>query len=302
MKSNPLLPYKCENVLTEGDHQKLINLVRSFISSKPKVISAEMGEGETTAQPDSLNIEMDKGRAIYNFEIKDLSEEMMSIINVIVNKAKDIDNSVVLRNIVYSIYSLDYGTPQLFPHMDEVLLNNKGETVYVAPCSFLIDYEMDSNTDWKIGNDGVYFNMQNNSFIALDVIRKSHYREPKIFKDKEYVEMLFLYFINGNYDEYLPDIEEQMAGCKPVREEFYKSEIVQKLGNINKDKVLKRVIEANNLDPNTKEISAENIDYLVKKFNSCPDINNNVCSKEHEICRQRKDILHRLTGESIYER
>ena len=290
MQSNPLLPYKLENVLSNENHKLLIEKIRSYINLKEKFISAEMGEGETTAGPGVLAIEIDKGRALYNFE-NDIPEELMSIFDILIKEAKKIDNSVTLRNIVYSKYSNDYGLPQLFPHMDE--------PDELFPTSFLIDYELDSNTDWKIGIDGEYFSLKNNSFLAFDVIRKSHYREPKIFKDDEYVEMIFLYFINGkNFP--VPNHEQQFLECKSIKKEFYKNKIVYFLNNKNKKEILKNVIKKNNFSSETKEISDEKLNYLINKYNSCKQIINNECLDKHELCQQRKRILFYFTEDQRY--
>ena len=135
--------------------------------------------------------------------------------------------------------------------------------------------------------------------IVLSRDEMKQWEMAKIFKDDEYVEMIFLYFINGkNFP--VPNHEQQFLECKSIKKEFFKNKIVYFLNNKNKKEILKNVIKKNNFSSETKEISDEKLNYLINKYNSCKQIINNECLDKHELCQQRKRILFYFTEDQRY--
>lgn len=77
------------------------------------------------------------------------------------------------------IYSKEYGQPNLPPHFD-------GDTH-----DLVVDFQLDSNTDWHLGLDSELYTMKDNRALAFNANKFIHWRPHKEFEDGEYVIMLF---------------------------------------------------------------------------------------------------------------
>lgn len=91
------------------------------------------------------------------------------------------DNGFLSRFIRagYVEYGAEWGNPRLNYHSDSIDL-------------FMVDYQLEANTDWDLVVDGTTYGLQNNDALAFCPKRQMHGRPPKIFNDGEYVKMLFL--------------------------------------------------------------------------------------------------------------
>lgn len=96
------------------------------------------------------------------------------------------EDNVVLSNILYVEYNNKYGTPVLPPHFD-------GDS-----SDFIVNFQLSGNTTWDIGLDFNIYSMENNSALVFDGNKSIHWRPKKIFKDGEYVKMIFFRFQNLN--------------------------------------------------------------------------------------------------------
>ena len=79
----------------------------------------------------------------------------------------------------YAEYSAEWGAPRLNDHIDSAEL-------------FMVDYQLSSNTNWGLVIDGNLYDLKDNEAIAFCPKRDMHGRPEKVFKDGEYVRMLFL--------------------------------------------------------------------------------------------------------------
>ena len=79
----------------------------------------------------------------------------------------------------YAEYSAEWGAPALPDHLDSAEL-------------FMVDYQLSSNTNWGLVIDGNLYDLKDNECIAFCPKRNMHGRPEKVFKDGEYVRMLFL--------------------------------------------------------------------------------------------------------------
>ncbi len=87
---------------------------------------------------------------------------------------------------VFAEYNSKYGQPNLPPHFDGD--NN----------SLIIDYQYKSNTSWGLGVDTTVFEMEDNKAIIFNPNEYPHWRPHKVFKDGEFITMIFFRFPDGS--------------------------------------------------------------------------------------------------------
>lgn len=98
---------------------------------------------------------------------------------------------LTLDHAAYAEYNGKYGTPNLPPHFD-------GDTN-----DLIINYQLESNTDWDLGIDLATYNLEDNSALVFNANTTVHWRVHKEFKEGEYVKMLFIRFYEaGNRKDY----------------------------------------------------------------------------------------------------
>lgn len=137
------------------------------------------------------------------------SEYPEHIVNKLEKAAKLMDADCKVRYFSFVKYSLEYGYPQLMPHMD----NPKKE-------AFLFDIQLDANIDWPIVVDGKEYVLENNDILVIDVQREVHWRKPTKFYEDSYVYMMFVSFSNDNLE--LPIESEQQKISASYRPEYHK--------------------------------------------------------------------------------
>lgn len=86
-------------------------------------------------------------------------------------------------NATYTEYSLQYGLPELRSHKDKF-------TNF-----WLVDYQLESNTDWDIYVENETFSLKDNEALAFYPDLLEHGRPKKAFKDGEYLSMIFFSMI-----------------------------------------------------------------------------------------------------------
>lgn len=134
------------------------------------------------------NIYEQLGRFQFRIENTDIEN---NIILKLINIAKLISqNDLMFSNAVYVEYNLKYGIPNLPPHFD-------GDST-----DLLINYQLSSNTFWDIGLNFNIYNMVDNSALIFNPNKEIHWRPNKVFKDQEFVKMIFFRFIDlKNYKD-----------------------------------------------------------------------------------------------------
>lgn len=123
--------------------------------------------------------------------------------------AKQLDPNCEIRYFSFVKYSLDYGYPQLMPHMD----NPKKE-------SFLFDIQLSSSIPWPLVVDGEEYTLNDNEVLVIDVQRQVHWRKPTKFKEGDFVYMMFVSFSNENLE--LPNESEQQEKASRYRANYHK--------------------------------------------------------------------------------
>lgn len=81
-------------------------------------------------------------------------------------------------------YSNEYGKPNLPPHFD-------GDST-----DLIVNYQLESNTQWDVGVDLKTYSLEDNSAIIFNPNEHIHWRPHKEFGDGEYVKMMFFRFYN----------------------------------------------------------------------------------------------------------
>jgi hypothetical protein len=64
---------------------------------------------------------------------------------------------------------------------------------YFEEPRFTFDYQIGGNTSWPIVVEGKSFELKNNEALSFSGTHQVHWREPKTFNDKEYIDMVFFH-------------------------------------------------------------------------------------------------------------
>lgn len=111
-----------------------------------------------------------------DYLIKNIYLKLNDSVNAIFNKEYIYDHSLVAE------YSNAYGKPNLPPHYD-------GDSNHL-----IVNYQLSSNSSWDIAVGMNLFEMEDNSAILFNGNENIHWRPHKVFKDGEYVTMIFFRF------------------------------------------------------------------------------------------------------------
>jgi len=131
------------------------------------------------------------------------------IVKKLSDAAKVLDPNSKIKYFSFVKYSLDYGYPQLMPHID----HPKKEC-------FLFDIQLQSNIDWPLVVNGKEYSLQDNDLLVIDVQREVHWRKPIKFNEDSYVYNMFVSFDNDNLD--LPEESWQYEQCAPYLSGYQK--------------------------------------------------------------------------------
>jgi hypothetical protein len=76
-------------------------------------------------------------------------------------------------------YDKKYGIPNLGPHID---LGHTG---------VIVDFQLDSSTDWALGIDDEVYHLDDNSLVLFDALRQYHWRPEQEFEEDDFVSLIF---------------------------------------------------------------------------------------------------------------
>jgi len=111
-----------------------------------------------------------------------ISESLVNKIITIAQTKSDV--KLELESISFTRYSLDYGNPQLSPHVD---------TNFKQP-RLTFDVQLKSNTSWPIVVENTKYVLNNNEALIFSGTHQVHWREKKCFNKGEHVDMLLCQF------------------------------------------------------------------------------------------------------------
>jgi hypothetical protein len=119
-----------------------------------------------------------------------------------------IDNNKV--EVIFLRYSKDMGFPELEPHID---CQQNGVS---------IDYQLGSNISWDIVVEGKEYSLEDNDAIAFNVSKLVHWREPRLFEDGEYIDMLLFHVTFYGELAGTWTMTEKAAIAQPAKDEYVK--------------------------------------------------------------------------------
>jgi hypothetical protein len=93
-------------------------------------------------------------------------------------------SNLTLSSTTYVEYNNKYGIPNLPPHFDSDIND------------LVISYQLKSNTDWNFAVEKQIYALKDNSILVFNANKNIHWRPHKIFKDDEFVKMIFFRFCN----------------------------------------------------------------------------------------------------------
>jgi hypothetical protein len=136
---------------------------------------------------EGFSISEELGR--YQFGILGLDKDIENKLLEIANSVSDFKCG--FSGATFSEYNPKYGVPRLPTHFD-------GDWN-----DLIINYQLESNTNWDIGVDFDLYKMSDNSALLFNPNKNVHWRPRKLFKDGEFVKMIFFRFHNAeNISDY----------------------------------------------------------------------------------------------------
>lgn len=165
---------KINNVLSEKEIDNFLTIIKNIKISKNE------DKGSVYAEKGECFISKDLGRLVYS--IKDIDNSLVIKITKIANSFLNTDYT--LSSAVYVEYNPKFGSPNLPPHFD-------GDET-----DLMINYQLLSSTSWPIGIDKNIYSLENNSAVVFNPNKSIHWRPKKIFKDDEFVKMIFFRFVD----------------------------------------------------------------------------------------------------------
>ena len=169
----------CQSIEKSVFTDKQTQYIKNFIKEKfdaLEIISRSEQEMMTKIHSENIQIEEALGRARYQIKEHDLRDDILITIN---NLAKKYNNKSVLNSMTFASYSNKYGMPKLPPHIDK---HDNNVSMF---------YQLQSNTEWPLFVQQESSILLDNETLILNTRNVVHWREPKVFQDGEFVNMIF---------------------------------------------------------------------------------------------------------------
>lgn len=198
-------PYLVKNFFTKNEMLDLKSHIKNLINKSQDVKIESLTWDQIYVNTRELMVDKWFGRVQLTLPPEEYPEHLVKKLSW---AGKVLDPNCYIKYISFARYSLEYGYPQLVPHMDSP---NKE--------AFLFDIQLESNIEWPIMVDNKEYILKDNWVLAIDVQRQVHWRKPTKFEKDNYVEMLFVSFENNELE--LPIESEQMKKSQMYNEEYY---------------------------------------------------------------------------------
>lgn len=167
-----------DNFFSKEEIEQLSAAINQELSTREHVEWVDEIHGKYTYVDTIVKIQEQLGRSTCSgIQLpKNIIEKIHDAVN-----DKNSTNEYVLMNytVTYAEYNPKFGTPDLSPHYDG------------GKASLILDYQLESNIDWAIGVDDELHTLKDNAALFLKPLDYSHYRPKRIWKDGEYVKMLY---------------------------------------------------------------------------------------------------------------
>jgi hypothetical protein len=153
-------PYKINDVFTQNQ----IDYLTKTIDNTKKIVDKVLG------------------RAIIKDIKNSFTEDIVNRLHKISKEATGL--SLSIDHAFYAEYNKRYGMPNLPPHFDR----DKN--------CLIINFQLSANTSWDLGLNKNIYKIEDNSAVLFDGNAEVHWRPHKVFKEGEYVKMIFIRFFN----------------------------------------------------------------------------------------------------------
>ena len=165
------------NFLNNNEIKMLSKYIDEELSNR-KIITLDQN---TVVNTEIIILQKNIGRIVMHFNIHKMPED---IYNKVFLYAKTINRFTVPNTFMFCRYSLEYGMPKLIPHKDN------------SNTDFTIDYQLNSNIKWPIVVENKEYVLSNNDALIFKSSDYSHWRTPIIFKENDFVDMVFFHFVD----------------------------------------------------------------------------------------------------------
>lgn len=194
-----------KNVFTSEEIQTIKDIVNKKIQELPHV---EVDASNPAASREHVRI-IRAGLGRLTVDHVPLPERIKDKILKIANEISEIPGPFTeFSAITYGEYSGKYGKPELNPHKDN------GE------CGLILDYQLESNTEWHFGADRAAYLLKDNELISMYPVDQYHWRPARPFREDEYVKVIFFEFYTPGVVK-VDDKEEDMR-LRDLVDNFYK--------------------------------------------------------------------------------
>jgi hypothetical protein len=131
-----------------------------------------------------------------------------SLVLFLTELGKKYNPNVEFTSMTFCRYAKEYGDPQLSPHLD-----------HPSKLGFILDLQIESNVSWPICFENESYVLNDGESLLMEPTRVPHWREPMLFKDGEYLDMLFMYFMDYTLEK--DSEEEDLDMMHPIREKYH---------------------------------------------------------------------------------
>lgn len=125
----------------------------------------------------------DTGRIAMN--IGPLKPEIINRVEKIIKNVYGKDYKI--KDIGFQRYKLEYGVPNLIPHVD----NQK--------CEIVFDYQIEANKKWDVVVNGNSIELNDNDAVIFEGEKDAHWRMPTTFNSNEYVSMIGFMAVSSDH-------------------------------------------------------------------------------------------------------
>jgi hypothetical protein len=162
-------------------NNKQIDILTEYVDKEFSKRDIIILDKNTTLNSEITVLQKNIGRIVMHFNIDKIPKE---IYTKVFRYAQSINPSAVPNTFMFARYSLKYGIPRLIPHKDN------------SNTDFTIDYQLRSNIEWPIVIENTEYILKNNDALIFKSSDYSHWRTPIIFKDDDFIDMVFFHFVD----------------------------------------------------------------------------------------------------------
>lgn len=199
-------PILLKNAFTEENLKEIKDIAYLKFKETPIIDRSETTLEEIYAGKVDVIVDEKMGKAQVALPPKLFSSNLIKHLE---DLGKIYNKNAIFTGMTFTRYAKEYGWPQLMPHVD-----------HASKIVFIIDLQINSNVDWPICFLNESFTLQDGESILMQSTLAPHWREPQIFQDSEFVEMVFIYFHDFTLEKNSKD--ENPLVMNPINNEYHR--------------------------------------------------------------------------------